>query len=114
MSNMIGIKINTEYQLIALRECQHVFSFFNQNLQSHNLRIQTPRIYPSASLHSSRTKHPDSNHQFLLTASFSPQPAFQKSSSEKSRTKHALYKLANHLVWLKMEKRREKKRVVNL
>jgi hypothetical protein len=36
------------------------------------------------------SKHLDSNHQLLCTASFSPQPAFQKSSSEKSRTKQAL------------------------
>jgi hypothetical protein len=66
----------------------HIF-FFTQNLQYQNLCI----------------KHLDSNHQLhpttaqlntqiilsqlLPTASFFPQSAFQKSSSEKSRTKHA-------------------------
>ena len=35
------------------------------------------------------SKHPDSNHQLLPTASFFPQPTFQKSFSEKSRNKQA-------------------------
>jgi hypothetical protein len=33
------------------------------------------------------SKHPDSNHQLLPTTNFFSQPAFQKSFSEKSRTK---------------------------
>jgi hypothetical protein len=41
--------------------CVFICFLFNQNLQSHNLRIQTPRFYPSASPHS----------QLFLTASFS-------------------------------------------
>jgi hypothetical protein len=62
---------------------------FEQNLQYENLIIQTRRFSGTAFLHSWRTKHLNSTHQLFPTASFSPQPAFQKSWSEKSRTKHA-------------------------
>jgi hypothetical protein len=62
---------------------------FEQNLQYENLIIQTRRFSRTTFLHSWRTKHLNSNHQLFPTASFSPQPAFQKSWSEKSRTKHA-------------------------
>jgi hypothetical protein len=56
--------------------CIYLVPFFNQNLQSHNLRIQTL----------------DSKHQLLPTVSFSPQLAFQKSLSEKSWNKQGLRK----------------------
>jgi hypothetical protein len=66
-----------------------VYRLLKQNLQSENLRIQTPKFSPTAFLHSRPTKHLNSNHQLFPTASFSPQPAFQKSYSEKSQTKQA-------------------------
>jgi hypothetical protein len=65
------------------------YRFFEQNLQFENLIIQTRRFSRTAFLHSWRTKHLNSNHQLFLTDSFSPQPAFQISWLEKSRTKHA-------------------------
>jgi hypothetical protein len=67
----------------------YVYRLLKQNLQSENLRIQTPKFSPTAFLHSRPTKHLNSNHQLFPTASFSPQPAFQKSYSEKSQTKQA-------------------------
>jgi hypothetical protein len=36
MSNTVGIKINTEYQLIALRECQHVFLMLSMHTTGPN------------------------------------------------------------------------------
>jgi hypothetical protein len=67
--------------------CIYLFSFFNQNLQSHNLRIQTPRFY-----HQLLSTATEPNTQ-ILTTSFSPQPAFQKSfSGKKTRTKQAYYR----------------------
>jgi hypothetical protein len=65
------------------------YRLFEQNLQYENLIIQTRRFSRTAFLHSWRTKHLNSTHQLFPTASFSPRPAFQKSWSEKSRTKHA-------------------------
>jgi hypothetical protein len=72
------------------------YRLFEQNLQYENLIIQTRRFSRTTFLHSWRTKHLNSNHQLFPTASFSPQPAFQKSWSEKSRTKHAI--LTFHLL----------------
>jgi hypothetical protein len=66
------------------------YRFFEQNLQYDNLIIQTRKFSQTAFLHSWRTKHLNFNHQFFPTASFSPQPAFHISWSEKNRTKHTL------------------------
>jgi hypothetical protein len=68
----------------------YVYRLLKQNLQSENLRIQTPKFSPTTFLHSRPIKHLNSNHRLFPTASFSLQSAFQKSYSEKNRTKQAI------------------------
>jgi hypothetical protein len=70
-----------------------ILSFFSKRICNLRICIQTRRFWRTTFLHSCRTKHLNSNHQLFPTASFSPQPAFQKSWPDKSRTKHALWML---------------------
>jgi hypothetical protein len=67
----------------------YVYRLLKQNLQSENLRIQTPKFSPTAFLHSRPTKHLNSNHQLFPIASFS-EKLFRKKPNQtgpKSRSK---------------------------
>jgi hypothetical protein len=75
-----------------------LFPFFNQNLQSQNLCIQTPKFYPPASPHSRRTKHSDSSqsassHRQLFRKAYQKKKPNQKGPSFLEYVRSPIYLL---------------------